>query len=42
MAAQEKSVKMFNNKREDTIRKYVVFNYEFRGNHMLMRQINEK
>lgn len=28
--------------RADTMRKYVVFNYEFRGNHILMRQVNQE
>ena len=33
---------MINNNRADSIRKYVVFNHEFSGNHILMRQINKE
>ena len=33
-------VERYNRNRSDSIRKYLVYNYEIRGNHMLMRQID--
>ena len=38
----KKEYRAHNKNRSYTLRKMVGFNYEFRGNHLMLRQINEK
>merc|ERR1719153_1517033 len=43
MSDQKPDQKIFRNQnRSYSLRKMVGFNYEFRGNHLMLRQINEK
>ena len=39
---KQSSNKSFNSNRVDTVRKYVVFNFEVPGNHILLRQVNQR